>query len=85
MFLRHPRSLISRKAADKRQVFMKARLAAGVTSDFIHAASPEARLGTLLVSPLFFLCCLLTRIPRRRESRTEYSRVMGERRLFTLR
>ena len=64
---------------------MEPRLAAGVTRDFLEAGSEGGRLGALLFSPLFFLCCLLTRIPRQQERRTEYSRVMSRGRMFSAR
>ena len=46
---------------------MKPTLAAGVTMDFIHAAPKSAKWSTVMVSPLFFVCSLLTRVPRLRE------------------
>ena len=48
---------------------MKPKLALGVTADFLNAAPKSARLGTILVSPVFFFCCLLTSVPRQRETR----------------
>ncbi len=46
---------------------MKVRLAAGVTKDFYEASTPKERLGAALLCPIYFLCCLLTRVPRERE------------------
>ena len=50
---------------------MSPKLAAGITWDFVSAASKSAWISTAVVSPLFFLCCLITRVPRERESRSQ--------------
>ena len=49
---------------------MKPTLAMGVTWDFVNAASKSSRISTVAVSPVFFVCCLLTRVPRQRETTT---------------
>lgn len=50
---------------------MKPTLAAGVTLDFLHAAPKSAKLSTMIVCPLFFLCSLLTTVPRQREGKLD--------------
>ena len=47
---------------------MNLRLAAGVTRDFYEASTPEERFGAAILCPVYFVCCLLTRVPRQRES-----------------
>ncbi|MGI4828748.1 MAG: hypothetical protein ACRYFU_11240 [Janthinobacterium lividum] len=47
---------------------MRAKLALGVTCDFVNSAPASARFSTYVSSPLFFFCCLLTSVPRQRES-----------------
>lgn len=65
---------------------MKPKLAAGVTCDFVNAAPEGAKFTTVMISPLFFLCSLLTSVPRQRESRPEVQTgSFGHKRLSSVR
>ena len=47
---------------------MTVELAAGVTLDFYRASEPQARFSTAMFCPIYFVCCLLTPVPRIRET-----------------